>query len=67
MITKENLAETLLDHRDREKLTQIKVSEKTGVTVQTISKIESGEVKPQTMTFRKLKNYLITFKPVENE
>lgn len=67
MITKENLGEMLLDHRDKENLTQIKISEKTGVTVQTISKVESGEVKPQTMTFRKLRKYLDTFKPVNNE
>ena len=67
MITKENAGEILLDHRDKEKLTQIKISEKTGVTVQTISKIESGEVKPQTMTLRKLRKYLDTFKPVNNE
>ncbi len=65
MITKENAGDMLLDHRDKNKLTQLDVSEKTGVTVQTICSIEGGNTKPQSMTFRKIKQYLDTFKPVK--
>jgi DNA-binding XRE family transcriptional regulator len=64
MISKENVGEKLLEHRDKEKLTQVKLSKEIGISVQAISAIESGEVKPQTMTLFKIKNYLKTFNMV---
>ncbi len=66
MITKENTGEMLLEHRENNKLTQMDVSEKTGVTVQTLCLIEGGKTRPQSMTFRKIKRYLDTFKTVDN-
>ena len=61
MINKDNAGEKLLEHRIEKKLTQVQVSEKSGVTVQTLSGIESGDVKPQSMTIFKLKKYLSLF------
>lgn len=57
MVTKENVKEWLLNHRLVNNLTQIKVSEKTGISVQTLSGIESGSIKPQSMTVFKLNEY----------
>lgn len=57
MITRDNAGEKLLAHRDDKNLTQVEVSKKSGVSVQTLCLIEGGEVKPQTMTVFKLNKY----------
>jgi len=58
MLTKENIAEKLLEHRSSKKITQAEVSKKSGVSVQTISAIESGKIKPQSMTVFRIREYL---------
>lgn len=57
MVTKENAGKKLLEHRSEKRVTQVKVAEKTGISVQTISAIESGKLKPQSMTIFKLQKY----------
>lgn len=58
MLTKENAANELLKFRSENKKTQEQISEKTGISVQTLSGIESGKIKtPQTMTIFKLNEY----------
>lgn len=59
-ITKENAARELLEFRHKAKMTQEKLCEKTGVSRQTLSAIESGKLKPQTMTLYKLNKYIGT-------
>lgn len=61
MITRDNATTSLLKFRSDHKLTQEKLSEKTGVSVQTISEIESGKVKPQSMTVFKLNSFMEKF------
>lgn len=56
-VTKENAGKTLLDHRLKNKLTQADIAEKTDISLPTISGIESGKIKPQTMTIHKLQIY----------
>ena len=57
MVTKENAGFVLLKHRNDNSFTQEQVSKKSGVSVQTISELESGKVKPQAMTIYKLNKY----------
>jgi len=63
MLTKENASYMLLSFRCEHKKTQEHVADKTGVSVQTISQIENGQIKsPQAMTLFKLNNYIGLFK-----
>lgn len=57
MLTKENAGKKLLEHRMEKQITQGKIAEKSGISVQTISAIESGKLKPQSMTIFKLQKY----------
>lgn len=57
MVTKDNAGEKLLAYRNDKNLTQVEVSKKSGVSVQTLCLIESGDVKPQAMTIFKLNKY----------
>lgn len=66
MVTKENAGVEMLKHRNDKKLTQIDVSKKSGISVQTICAIEGGNIKPQSMTLWKINQYLDTFKTVNN-
>ncbi len=56
-ITKDNAGNQLLKYRRDKNLTQIEVSKKVGISLPTISGIESGKLKPQTMTVFKLQQY----------
>lgn len=60
-ITKENAEKELYDFRVRFGITQDKLSEKTGITRQTISAIEKGKKKPQAVTIFKINEYINTF------
>lgn len=61
MVNKDNIGEVLLKHRSDNKLTQIQVSKKTDVSVQTISGLEGGDIKPHSLTLYKIKKYLESF------
>ena len=57
MITKENAGKKLLERRNDKNITQIEVSKGSGISVQTISGIEGGNIKPQSMTVFKFNQY----------
>lgn len=57
MLTKENASLELLKFRAEKSKTQEEVSRKTGISVQTLSMIENGRVKPQPVTLYKLNKY----------
>lgn len=57
MIEKKTASKQLLRHRLDNDLTQAEVSQRSGVSIQTISGIESGKITPQTMTIFKLNQY----------
>ena len=61
MINRMTAAIDLLALREKYKITQAKLSEKTGISVQAISGIESGN-KPQSMTLYKLNRYFESIK-----
>lgn len=61
MVTRDNASSVLLKYRSEKKITQEQLSKKTGLSVQTISKIEAGKVKPQYMTVFQLNEYFKTF------
>ena len=56
MLNKENTGKALLKYRNEKNITQVEVAKKSGVGVQTISGIESGNT-PQSMTIYKLEEY----------
>ena len=56
-VTKENAGVLVLDHRIEAKITQESMSEKSGVSVQTLRFVESESKTPQTLTIRKLQKY----------
>jgi len=60
MITKENAKTRLLDYRLENNITQTKISEKSGISLPTISGIESGSLTPQSMTIHKLNRYFLS-------
>lgn len=60
-LNKENASSTLLEFRDKHKITQEKISEKTGISRPTISGIETGRLTPQTMTIYKLNKFIKSF------
>lgn len=62
MVNKDNAGRELLRHRLDKNITQVEVAEKSGVSVQTISGIEGGNV-PQSMTIYKLNQYFEKIKP----
>ena len=57
MITKNNAGKKLLEHRHDKQITQVEVAKKSGVSVQTISGIEGGDITPQSMTVYKIQQY----------
>jgi len=64
MINRETAGKELLELRLKHKLTQIQLAEKTNISVKTISAIESGGNKPQSMTLYKLNRFFLTYKLV---
>ncbi len=56
MINKENAGKALLKYRSDKNITQAEIAKKAGISVQTISGIEGGNV-PQSMTVYKLDEY----------
>lgn len=57
MITKENAGKVLLEYRKDKSVTQLEIAKKADISLPTISGIESGKLKPQTMTIFKLQQY----------
>ena len=61
-LTRDSAKTELLQFRERQGLTQEKLSEKSGVAKGTIIAIEAGKKKPQATTIFKLNKYLSNFK-----
>lgn len=60
-LTFDNAQEKLLEFRLVNKITQEKLHDKTGVSRPTLTGIENGTLKPQSMTLFKLNKYIETF------
>lgn len=56
-ITKDNAGKELLKFRVEKNITQTEISKRAGISLPTISGIESGKLTPQTMTVYKLQKY----------